>query len=169
MKFVTKEDNNVVIDFQKHFGYQSMKGIVVICIVFVLIGIMFLLANMIPSGIFSITFSILFLIIYPLMLKNAHKKLNDSNKQMMEEKIVEYEFKEDKFSCKCYQNDEMINFSLYKYSQIFKIDETPKYFFIYVAINMALTIPKIDIDENEINEVRGLLQSNCSKYKLGKY
>lgn len=169
MKIVTRESSQVVRAFQKHVGIQAFFKISIFMGIICLLGILLIIIDMIGMGIYAIAFSVLFLIIFPFVLKYVNEKLNKSNNLMMSEKIVELEFLEEKFSMKCYQDQEMINSMTCKYESIFKVDENNEYFFIYIANNQALCVAKYDIDEKETSELRGLLQGNCPKYKITKY
>ena len=168
MKFVTKENEKVICDFQNHAQRKSNKKLLLIGLVAIVIAIVAMFLGMYIAGGGLLLFIILMAIIYPHTLKKMMKKMNESNPLMMSEKLVEMEFKEDQFSYKTFKDEEMINFSVVEYNQIYMVDETEKYFFIYLAINLAICIAKEDLDEKEIDELRGILQSNCNKYNKFK-
>lgn len=168
MKIVTKENIETVKSFQKHVALLSVKPIALVLSVFLLLGIILIVSDILYLGIFLIMFSILFAIIFPFSLKRANEKLNESNKNILIDKFVEIEFLEEKLSVKTYVDEELINSFVCKYSDFYKIDETNDYFYMYLAINQALCVDKKDIDDKDTNEIRGLLQSNCAKYKIFK-
>ena len=95
--------------------------------------------------------------------------LNESNKLMVSDKLVELEFLEDKVTIKAYMKEEMINMSMYYYNNLFKVEETPTYFYIYIANNQALCIDKNDIDDNDEKQLQEILKSHINKYKVLKH
>ena len=164
MKFTTIENEKVIIDFQKHFEKKTTKIIVEMCILIAIMGILFLFMQMYTSGIVIIAIDIFFSIFYPLTYKKISKKLNESNSLMKYDKKIEMEFENNKLSYKTFKDEEMINFSVVEYKDIYKVEETSVYFFIYLGMQMAVCVRKEDLKEEEIDELRAILQSNCSKY-----
>lgn len=168
MKIVVKENIETVESFQKHVVRLSLKPIALVLLIVLALGIVFMVGDRFYSGLFLVLFSIMFAAVFPFSLKKANQKLNESNKTVFMEKFIEMEFFEEKLSTKTYLNEELINSFVCKYIDIYKVDETKKYFYVYIAMNQAFCIGKDDIDEKDANEIRGLLQSSCSKYKIFK-
>lgn len=164
MKFVTKENEKVITDFQKHTLRKTNKRMVSLLLVIFCLSVFLLILGEYVSGSALMIFSIIFLLVYFPSVKIANKKINSTNPLMMSEKIVEMEFKETKFSYTTYKDNEMINFSVVEYKDLYMVDEVSDYFFIFLGMNIGLCVVKEDLDKNEIDELRGILQSNCSKY-----
>ena len=164
MKLVTKENGKVVRDFQKHFFWKSYLKIGVLMAILLMIGIGMIFISF-SVGMFLIVFSVFFMGSLPLVQRGADNRLNKTNNLMMAEKLVEYEFLENKFSLKCYKEEELIANSVYEYNNVYRVEESKEYFFIYIASNQALPIAKLDLQEGQIEELAQILKGHCPKYK----
>jgi len=169
MKILTKEDLQVIKRFQKFFLKQTCKKLLKMIWVPILAAVVCFLMGMYLTGIYIISFYIIYIIIYPPLFNRANKKLNKSNPSASEAKIIEFSFDESNFTVKAYREEKLISTNVFKYENIFKIDEAKDTFYIYVASNQALCVLKEDIEILEVNELRGILQSKVSKYNEIKW
>lgn len=169
MKVVNKEDLETVKKFQKHHFMSTLKFILIIVLAFIILGCIFILNGNESLGGFAIIFAIVYMIIYPITFFLANKKLNNSNKSVEVEKIIETEFYDDKITSKSYVNDELVNQLVYRYNELYKVDENNESFYIYIALNMAICISKKEISEIDVVNIRSILKSNCKKYKTTRF
>lgn len=169
MKVINKENVYTIKEFQKHHFMSTLKYILISMLAFIILGIFLVLHGNDATGTLSIFFGITYPFVYGIIFFVANRKLNKSNKAIEKEKIVETEFFDDKLSSKTYLDDELINQLVYKYNEIYKVDETNKSFYIYVAINMSICISKEEMSEIDILNLRNILKTNCKKYKNMKF
>lgn len=168
MKILTKEDAATVLRFQRYFFYEVWKKMLKLAWFPALMAIICIVFDSYFMAGFILFFYIVLIAVFPLINKKSADDLNKSNKLMMESKLCEYEMNENCFYVRAYQDDEMVAMTKYKYEQIFKVEESEMDVYIFIANNQALCVSKSDIDENDMSELRGLLQGKVVNYKIKK-
>ena len=153
MKILTKQNEIINKDFQKHAIIKWCVSITLSMIIVFLCGVLLVGMNFDSIGIILMELAIYAIIIFPIAFIVGNKILNKYNKSFKDELVIEYEFSQEHFTSKTYKNDE----------------ENKNYFYVYVASNIAYCIDKKDMDEEDENKLRGMLQSRFPKYKIYKW
>ncbi len=103
-------------------------------------------------------------ILYPFLVYYLNvvqlKKSYKMSKDVYETTDYHFEFKEKTIlvNVKFKKGDPMVRD--YDYDKLFKIIETSKYFFLYIARNQAFVVNKETITENDLNTIRDYIRGN---------
>lgn len=169
MKILTKQNEIINKDFQKHAIIKWCVSITLSMIIVFLCGVLLVGMNFDYIGIILMELAIYAIIIFPIAFIVGNKILNKYNKSFKDELVIEYEFSQEHFTSKTYKNDELIEYVKREYTRILNIEENKNYFYVYVASNIAYCVDKKDMDEEDENKLRGMLQSRFPKYKIYKW
>lgn len=104
------------------------------------------------------------MVLYPFLVYYLNvvqlKKSYKMSKDVYETTDYQFEFKEKTIlvNVKFKKGDPMVRD--YDYDKLFKIIETSKYFFLYIARNQAFVVNKETITENDLNTIRDYIRGN---------
>lgn len=167
MKITTKQNEKVLKDFLKHEYMYHLKLILVGLIMFncaAMFGFFSGSGNGKKIAIMIWFVSALFLVFYLVFLFVSSKK----HKISKEELVLECEFLEECFRVKIYKDNKEVEQVEDGYDGIYSVDITNTYVFVYLAPYFAYCLPKSDIDENDLKELKQLFFDNGIRCNYSK-
>ena len=167
MKIITKQNEKILKDFQKHEFISQSKPIIMFLIMFNCAAIFGFFSGMdngknIAKLIWVV--SALFVVCYIAFLIVSSKKY----KFIGDEVVLECEFLKECFRVKIYKDNKEVDFVEDEYLGIYDVDITNTYVFVYLTPYFAYCLPKSDIDENDLKELKQLFFDNGIRCNYSK-
>lgn len=144
---------------------------VVLCVSFVLAGIVFILIDEMGLGIFITVFGLLFPLIMTVSVKQKQKTMNKSAAIISEQTVQEFEFCDDHYTSKVQSGDVYNATSTARYCYLHKVVETKTHYFLYVSSTQAQVVDKCGLTEGSIADLNDIFARNLGekfKYYKGK-
>ncbi len=162
-----KFHNVLDVSASKKLNSHDMRKLavmlVVLCVSFVLAGVVFVLIDELGLGIFIIAFGLLF----PLLLTvSVKKKQNDSQKShaiLNTQTVQDFEFYDDHYTSRVNSGDMYNALSTARYCYLFKVVETKTHYFLYVSDSQAEVVDKLGLVEGSLQELNDIFSRNLGE------
>ena len=154
-KKMTKED---YLAFQKFVFKKTVKALIVLFVTIVLLAVVFFLNNQILNACYAFGGYILFVALMYFMIRHSINKQWQTNKSL--QAFETYIFDVTEFTVKSFDGEKQTGLSVIKYSDLFQVISTAKYYFIYISNLQAYIINKENVGDN-LNELNSILFINC--------
>lgn len=170
IEFQGRFDSNVTNSMNKR-TFKRMWWMFAICSsVFILLGA---LSVAFPEdsfdtglGIFFICFGALFTPIVILLTKVLQKRLNKSMSILSPDTTEIYQFYPDKLVITQRKGEEYEAVTTAKYSYLFKVEETPSTYFLFISKMQSHVVNKADLTQGSLAELNSILSQNLgTKFK----
>ena len=154
----TKEELNKFLEFHKQ---QNMFKFIFLAILVIIMIIYIVIMNLIYHNWTSILFIVLFVLVMAMYYKNMNYKPKIKNNKKQKDKEFLFSFYKDYIEIKSTLEESNI-----KYSKVYKIFETEDRFYIYVNKEYAMLLDKYGFRLGTVKEFRKFIKKKCIfKYK----
>ena len=118
-------------------------------------------------GAILIGFGVLFTPLVMLLTKAIQKKQNESMNILSPDTVQVFQFYPDKLVITQRKGDEYEAMTTAKYSYLYKVEETPSTYFLFISKVQSHVVNKADLTQGTIEELNGILATNLG-YKFKK-
>lgn len=174
IKVATKQDFDLAFEFTKHTSAKINLYIRILFIV-TLSGAATVFSVLSTDLFEKILYPVLFFIaivllcvFFPRQFTKALKKQQETNKLLSEQTENVYTFNDENITVDSTKDGEYIGYSKLTYPQIYKVDETPKFLFIFLSATQAFIIAKSAFDSQEAMQEAVAYLKKVAKYKVFK-
>lgn len=146
---------------------KSKLVIIVLCLLFIIIGIIELSTRKnnidILSAIFFIIIGFIIYPIYLLIIKLIIRKRNESTFILSHNTLEEYIFDDNYINVIINKGDDYLSNLKMKYNCLFKVIETKKSFILFISNSQCFVVDKEKIVEGSNEELRNILNEKVEK------
>ena len=118
-------------------------------------------------GVSLIGFGVLFTPLVMLLTKVIQKKQNESMNILGPDTVQIFQFYPDKLVITQRKGEEYEAMTTAKYSYLYKVEETPSHYFLFISRVQSHVVNKADLTQGTIEELNGILANNLG-YKFKK-
>lgn len=171
VKFRTTLDSSASQSLNSHDMRRLVLMEVILCVSFVLAGIVFIWIDEMGLGIFIIAFGLLFPLMLSLIVKQKQKSLNKSTAIISEQTVQEFEFYDDHYTVTTTSGSMYNATATAQYCYLFRVCETKTHYFLYVSPSQAEVVAKSGLLDGSIEQLNDIFARNLGpkfQYYKGK-